>query len=120
MAIFRRRVRQHRRCQRTTMKTEIIAIENQRDYRAARRLMESLMDATRPEDVARLRAQALIIAAWEQAQSPPVPPDPIEVIKFRMEQMGLRPTDVIRTFGSRSKVSEVLAKKRSLSLSMIR
>jgi HTH-type transcriptional regulator / antitoxin HigA len=102
------------------MKVQVIAIANNQDYRAAKSLMESLMGAETDPEVSRLRAQALLIAAWEQAKSPTVPPDPVEAIKFRMEQMGLRPRDLVRTFGTRSRVSEVLAGKRRMSLPMIR
>jgi HTH-type transcriptional regulator/antitoxin HigA len=102
------------------MKVEVIAIANDEDYHAAKALIESLMDAESGAEVSRLRAQALLVAAWEQAKSPAVPPDPVEAIKFRMEQMGLRPSDLVRTFGTRSRVSEVLAGKRRMSLPMIR
>jgi len=102
------------------MKVEVIAIANDQDYRAAKALVESLMDAETDAEVSRLRAQALLVAAWEQAKSPAVPPDPVQAIKFRMEQMGLRPGDLVRTFGTRSRVSEVLAGKRRMSLPMIR
>jgi HTH-type transcriptional regulator/antitoxin HigA len=102
------------------MKVQVIAIANDQDYRAAKALMESLMGAETDPEISRLRAQALLIATWEQAKSPTVPPDPVEAIKFRMEQMGLRPRDLVRTFGTRSRVSEVLAGKRRMSLPMIR
>jgi HTH-type transcriptional regulator/antitoxin HigA len=102
------------------MKVQVIAIANDRDYRAAKALMESLMGAETDPEISRLRAPALLIAAWEQAKSPTVPPNPLEAIKFRMEQMGLRPRDLVRTFGTRSRVSEVLAGKRRMSLPMIR
>jgi antitoxin component HigA of HigAB toxin-antitoxin module len=73
------------------MKVEVIAIADDEDYLAAKALMESLMDAESGAEVSRLRAQALLVAAWEQAKSPAVPPDPVEAIKFRMEQMVLDP-----------------------------
>ena len=47
-------------------------------------------------------------------------PDPIEAIKFRMEQQGLAAADLVPIFGQRSRVSEVLNRKRKLSMSMIR
>ena len=102
------------------MKVQVIAIANDQDYRAAKALMESLMGAETDPEISRLRAQALLIAAWEQAKSPTVPPNPLEAIKFRMEQMGLRPRDLVRTFGTRSRASEILAGKRRMSLPMIR
>jgi len=56
------------------MKVQVIAIANDRDYRAAKALTESLMGAETDPEISRLRAQALLIAAWEQAKSPTVPP----------------------------------------------
>jgi len=102
------------------MKVEVIAIRNERDYRAAKALIESLMRAESPEAVARLRTQALLVSAWEQTNSPPVPPDPIEAIRFRMEQMGLGAKELATLLGGRSRLSEVLKGRRRLSLAMIR
>jgi HTH-type transcriptional regulator / antitoxin HigA len=102
------------------MKTELIVIQTLEDYAAARALAASLMDAAKPEDGARLRAQAMIIAAYEARIQPPRPVDPVEAIKFRMEQMGLKRADLVKIIGSKSKVSEILNRKRRLSLAMIR
>lgn len=102
------------------MRVEVVEISNDRDYIEAREVISSLMDSERPEDVARLRAQAILVAAWEKEKSPPVLPTPIEAIRFRMGQMGLEPKDVVAAFGTRSRVSEVLGGKRKLSLAMIR
>ena len=63
---------------------------------------------------------ALLIEHYEQQHSPIDPPDPIEAIRFCMDQMGLTRKDLVRYIGSASKVSEVLNGKRSLSLNMIR
>jgi len=102
------------------MKVEVIAIRTQADYEAARELMASLMNARSAADGARLRAQAAIVAAYEADMAPAWPVDAIEAIKFRMEQMGLKQSDLVPLFGTKSKVSEVLNRKRRLSLSMIR
>ncbi len=102
------------------MRTELIAITNDRDYRAARKLVESLMMSRKAADVVRLRAQAALIEAYENERAPIRAADPIEAIKFRMDQMGLAPADLVAIIGSRSKVSEVLNRKRRLSLPMIR
>ena len=48
------------------------------------------------------------------------PPDPVEAIKFRMEQLGLKPSDLAKILGGRSRVSEVLNKKRKLTVEMMR
>lgn len=72
------------------------------------------------EERGKIELLSLLIEDYEN-QSYQIPlPDPIEAIKFRMEQAGLRQRDLVHIIGSRSKVSEVLNRKRSLTLSMIR
>lgn len=61
-----------------------------------------------------------LVDLYEKQTCPIDPPDPIEAIRFRMEQEGLRQQDLVPFIGSASKVSEVLSGRRSLSLSMIR
>ena len=61
-----------------------------------------------------------LVAAYEDIHHPIEKPNPIEAIKFRMEQLGLRDQDLVPFIGARSKVSEVLNFKRRLSLPMIR
>lgn len=102
------------------MKSELVVIEGEADYADAKELLASLMDARSRADGARLRAQASLIAAYEAQVAPPRPADPIEAIRFRMDQMGLKAADLVDIIGSRSKVSEVLRRRRTLSLSMIR
>jgi HTH-type transcriptional regulator/antitoxin HigA len=102
------------------MKAQLIVIETPRDYEAARALVSELMNAATSEDGARLRAQAAIVAAYEARIRPPRPVDPIEAIKFRMDQMGMKRADLVKIIGSKSKVSEILNRKRPLSLAMIR
>ncbi|OJV19986.1 MAG: transcriptional regulator [Dyadobacter sp. 50-39] len=63
---------------------------------------------------------ALIVGAYEDEHYPVESPDPIDAIKIRMEQMQLRQVDLVDVIGSRSRVSEVLGRKRKLSLEMIR
>lgn len=62
----------------------------------------------------------LLVGAYEDEHYPIEPPDPIDAIKIRMEQMQLRQVDLIDVIGSKSRVSEVLGRKRKLSLEMIR
>ena len=61
-----------------------------------------------------------LVESYELKYFPNAPPDPIEDIKFRMEQMGLSSTDMVKYLGSQSRVSEILNKKRRLSLTMIK
>lgn len=72
------------------------------------------------EEADELELLALVIDRFESAHYPMDPPDPIEAIKFRMDQMGLKSKDLVPFIGSASKVSEVLSYKRPLSLNMIR
>ena len=68
----------------------------------------------------RLDVLATLIDAYETEHYPMDPPDPIEAIKFRMEQQGLTRKDLGEMIGTRTRVAEVLARKRGLSISMIR
>ena len=58
--------------------------------------------------------------AYEQKHYKINPPDHVEAIKFRMEQLGLKPSDIAKILGGRSRVSEVLNKKRKLTVEMMR
>lgn len=61
-----------------------------------------------------------LVESYEMKHYPIAPPDPIDAIKFRMEQMGLTNADMEKYLGSQSRVSEVLNRKRRLSLGMIK
>jgi HTH-type transcriptional regulator / antitoxin HigA len=101
------------------MKTKLI--KTQREYRAALRRAEELMDA-RPGTPQgdELELLAALIEIYEEEHEPVPPPDPIEAIRFRMEQENLQPRDLVPMLGSRSRVSEVLNRRRPLTLTMIR
>ena len=96
-------------------------IKTRQEYRAALRRVGEIMDA-RPGTAEgnELELLAAIIEIYEEKHAPVPPPDPIEAIRFRMEQESLRPQDLIPLLGSRSRVSEVLNRKRPLTLTMIR
>jgi HTH-type transcriptional regulator/antitoxin HigA len=68
----------------------------------------------------RLDVLATLIDAYEAEHHPMDPPDPIEAIKFRMEQQGLTRRDLEGIIGSRTRIAEVLGRKRGLSIAMIR
>ncbi|MBN2393127.1 MAG: ImmA/IrrE family metallo-endopeptidase [Anaerolineae bacterium] len=96
-------------------------LKTEADYEAALAYVETLMDAAPGSaEETRLEVFALLIDAYEQAHYPIDLPDPVEAIKFRMEQQGLQQKDLAPYLGSQSKVSEVLNHKRPLSLTMIR
>ena len=61
-----------------------------------------------------------LVESYEMKHFPIAPPDPIDAIKFRMEQMGMTNADMVKYLGSQSRVSEVLSGKRGLTLKMIK
>jgi HTH-type transcriptional regulator/antitoxin HigA len=67
-----------------------------------------------------LEVLSTLVEAYEEKHCPIPPPDPVEAIKFRMDQLGLKQADIAKYLGGKSRASEVLARKRSLSLRMIR
>jgi len=98
-------------------------IKSKKDYDVALENIESLMDRnSKPgsSDANKLELLFLLIKDYEDKSFPVKAPDPIEAILFRMEQENLQPRDLIPYIGSRSKVSEVLSRKRLLTLTMIR
>lgn len=99
----------------------IKAIKTQEDYEAALEAVGQLMDAEpgSPEEND-LEVLAVLIEAYEADHFPIGSPDPVDAILFRMDQMGLTRKDLIPLIGSQSKVSEVLNRKKPLSLAMIR
>jgi HTH-type transcriptional regulator / antitoxin HigA len=99
---------------------EIKPIKNKRDYRRALKEIEGLMPAKRntPEGD-RLDVLVTLVEAWEARNYPLDLPDPIEAIKYHMEQRGLSPRDLTPFIGSRNRVYEVLARKRPLTLKMV-
>jgi len=99
------------------MKPKVIKTE--RDYRAALAYVESLIDKS-SRDEAELELWSLLVEKYEEEHFPITTPDPIEAIRFRMEQAGLVPADLQPFLQSKSKVSEVMNRKRPLSISMIR
>jgi HTH-type transcriptional regulator/antitoxin HigA len=101
------------------MKTKVIKTES--EYAAALARIEKLMDAkpgTPHGD--ELELLSLLLHDYEEKVFPIARPDPVAAIRFRMEQQGLGPKDLVPFLGSRSRVSEVLSGRRRLSLKMIR
>ena len=98
----------------------IAPLKNRHDYRQALKEIETLMQARRntPEGD-RLDVLVTLVEAWERKHYPLNLPDPIEAIKYHMEQNGLAPRDLIPFIGSRNRVHEVLNRKRPLTLKMI-
>jgi HTH-type transcriptional regulator/antitoxin HigA len=102
-------------------KNEIKPIRTKRDHEAALAEVERLWGSKlgTPEGD-RLDVLATLIEAYETAHLPMDPPDPIEAIKFRMEQQGLSRRDLESLIGTRTRVAEILNGRRNLSIGMIR
>ena len=103
------------------MAAEVRPIRTKRDYEAALKEVERLWGAklgTRDGD--RLDVLATLLDAYEVEHYPMDPPDPIEAIKFRMEQRGLTRRDLEAIIGTRTRIAEVLNRRRGLSIAMIR
>jgi HTH-type transcriptional regulator/antitoxin HigA len=101
--------------------SEIKPIRSEEDYEVALAEVERLWGARSgtPEGD-RLDVLATLIDAYEGEHDPIDPPDPIEAIKFRMEQQGLTRKDLEGILGSRTRIAEVLNRRRGLSINMIR
>ena len=100
---------------------EIKIIKSDKDYRQALDRLEVIFDAM-PGSVEgdELELLGLLIEQFENEHFPIALPDPIEAIKFRMEQMNFSQQDLAKVIGQKSRASEILNRKRKLSLDMIR
>ncbi len=96
-------------------------IKNEKDYDTALSRIDQLMDAkSGTAEMDELELLTALVEMYEELHFPISPPDPIDAIKFRMEQIGLVQKDMVPYIGTKSKVSEVLNGKRPLTLSMMR
>lgn len=102
---------------------QVQPIRTEADYRAALAAVSALFDNEPDpdsEEGAAFDAMITLIEAYERKRFPVGPADPIEAIKFRMEQQGLTPKDLQPMIGGLNRVYEVLARKRPLTMPMIR
>ena len=96
-------------------------IRNEKDYQNALKRLELIFDAKKGTVKGdELEILSILIDQYENESFPIGMPDPIEAIKFRMEQMGMNQKDLADVVGFKSRVSEILNKKRKLTLGMIR
>lgn len=98
-------------------------IKTKKAYKAALNRIYELMQLdlkVNTDDFNELEILSILVEDYENKNFPISLPDPIEAIKFRMEQLNLERSDLVSILGSKSRVSEILNKKRKLSLSMIR
>jgi HTH-type transcriptional regulator / antitoxin HigA len=101
------------------MKPKII--KSEAEYQTTLKRIEKIFDAKPGTDKGdELELLVLLVEIYEEQVYPINPPDPIAALRFRMEQEGLKPKDLVPYIGSKSKVSEVLSGRRSLSLTMMR
>ena len=100
---------------------KILPIRNEKDFQNALNRLEDIFDAKKgTEEGDELEILSILIDQYENENFPIGMPDPIEAIKFRMEQMGMNQKDLAEVVGFKSRVSEILNKKRKLTLDMIR
>ena len=96
-------------------------IKTEKDYQKAMKRLETIFEAKKgSKDGDELELLSLLIDNYEKEKHPLELPDPIEAIKFRMEQLGYKQKDLAKVMGLKSRVSEILNKKRKLTLEMIR
>jgi HTH-type transcriptional regulator / antitoxin HigA len=103
------------------MASDVKPIRTEDDYRAALKEMKRLWGSQAgTPDGDRLDVLATLVDVYESQHVPIDPPDPIEAIKFRMEQQGLTIRDLEAVLGSRVRAGEILQRRRGLSIAMIR
>ncbi len=100
---------------------EIRPIKTEDDYNSSIQRIEELWGSKKDTiEGDELDLLCIIVESYEMNHYPIAPPDPIDAILFRMEQMGMTKTDMAKYLGSQSRVSEVLSRKRKLTLKMVK
>lgn len=103
------------------LKMKIKPIRNEVDYQKALERLGVIFDTKRGTDEGdELEILAILIDNYDNENFPIGMPDPISAINFRMEQLGLKQKDLVEMIGFKSRVSEIMNKKRKLTLGMIR
>jgi len=101
------------------MDATLILIDSDAELARARALVDRLWESDEPADLARLQAQARLIAAYEESKWPRRPPRTADLIRHLMDQHGLTRADMVPILGTPSRVSEVLRGKKGLSMAMV-
>jgi HTH-type transcriptional regulator / antitoxin HigA len=101
------------------MDATLILIDSDAELARARTLIDRLWESDDPADVARLQAQARLIAAYEESRWPRRPPSTADLIRHLMDQHGVTRADMVPILGTPSRVSEVLRGKKGLSMAMV-
>ena len=100
---------------------EIKPIKTENDYTNSIKRIETLWGAKKDSiEGDELDLLCTLVESYEMHLYPIAPPDPIDAIQFRMEQMGMTKTDLAKYLGAQSRVSEVLSRKRQLTLKMVK
>lgn len=104
-----------------TFKMNIKPIKTEQDYQFALERLEEIFDAKlNSKEGDELEILSILIEKYESKHFPIEMPDPIEAIKFRMDQLGMKQKDLAEAVGFNSRVSEILNKKRKLTIEMVR
>jgi len=101
------------------MDATLILIDSDAELSRARALLDRLWDSVDPIDIARLEAQARLIAAYEERKWPRHPPSIADLLRHLMDQHNLTRADMVPMLGTPSRVSEVLRGKKGLSMAMV-
>jgi HTH-type transcriptional regulator/antitoxin HigA len=101
------------------MDATLILIESDAELARARALVDRLWESDDPADIARLQAQARLIAAYEDNKWPRRSPSTANLIRHLMDQHGVTRADLVPILGTPSRVSEVLRGKKGLSMAMV-
>jgi HTH-type transcriptional regulator/antitoxin HigA len=101
------------------MDATLVLIDSDAELARARALVDALWNSETPSDVARLEAQARLIAAYEAGRWPRRPTGTADLIRHLMDQHGLTRADMVPILGGASRVSEVLRGKKGLSMAMV-
>ena len=101
------------------MNATLILVDSDRELVRARTFVDQLWNSNDRADVARLEAQARLIAAYEERKWPRRSPSLAEMIRHLMDQHGLTRADMVPILGTPSRVSEVLSGKKGLSMAMV-
>ena len=100
---------------------EVRPIKTKKDYDSALKAIEKLWDCPpKSKDAEVLEILAILVDEYEKRHFPIEAPDPIEAIKYRMEQLNLTQKDLSKYIGGENRVSEILNRKRPLTLKMIK
>jgi len=100
---------------------DIRPIKTEKDYDNTISRIEKLWGAEKDTvEGDELDLLVTLVESYEIKHYPIAPPDPVDAIKFRMEQMGMTKADMVKYLGSQSRVSEILNRKRSLTLGMMK